>query len=107
MPVVAAAIEHRREDLCTGDRAGERVHIATGDEVRTYDLRTRATVSRFPAAGSTALAVDAAGDQLVVGYDDGRLATVDLTLIGLGGVDSGLEPIAARGRAATRSRTCS
>ena len=42
VPVRAAAIEHRREDPLTGERAGERVHIATGDEIRTEDLRTRA-----------------------------------------------------------------
>ena len=93
-PIRAAAIEHRREDVFTGDRAGERVHLATGDQIRSEDLRTRETVSRFDAAGASALTVDGSADQLVIGYDDGRLATVDLTVIGLGGVDAGVEPIA-------------
>ncbi len=39
-PVRAVAIEHRRDDPGTA-RAGERLHIATGDIVRTEDLRTR------------------------------------------------------------------
>ena len=73
-PIRAAAIEHRREDVFTGDRAGERVHLATGDGIRTEDLRTRATVSRIAAPGASALAVDESADQLVVGFDDGRLA---------------------------------
>ena len=92
-PIRAAAIEHRREDVFTGDRAGERVHLATGAEIRTEDLRTRATVSVIPAPGSSALAVDDSADQLIVGFEDGRLATIDLTVIGLGGVDAGLEPV--------------
>jgi hypothetical protein len=92
-PIRAAAIEHRREDVFTGDRAGERVHLATGTEIRTEDLRTRATVSVIAAPGSSALAVDDSADQLLVGFDDGRLATVDLTAIGLDGVDAGIEPI--------------
>jgi len=90
-PIRAAAIEHRREDTFTGDRAGERVHLATGEVVRSEDLRTRQTVSVVAAPGSAALAVDPSAEQLVVGFDDGRLATVDLTVIGLDGVDSGIE----------------
>jgi hypothetical protein len=94
VPIRAAAIEHRREDTFTGDRAGERVHLATGDRILTQDLRTRETVSVFAAPGSTALAVDPTADQLVIGFADGALATVDLTLIGLDGVDAGIEPLA-------------
>jgi len=91
-PVRAAAIEHRRDDV-TAERAGERVHVATGDRIRTEDLRTRLTVSDFAAPGSSALAVDGTVEQLVIGFDDGALATVDLTLIGLDGEGSGIEPI--------------
>ena len=32
----------RRRRRRRGDRAGERLHVATGSEIRTYDLRTRA-----------------------------------------------------------------
>ncbi|MGH2475158.1 MAG: phospholipid carrier-dependent glycosyltransferase, partial [Candidatus Limnocylindrales bacterium] len=92
-PVRAAVIEPRRTDLLTGEEAGERVHIATGNEIRTLDLRTRALVSVIPAPDTSALAIDPSLDQLVVGFEDGSLATVDLTAIGLGGIDSGVEPI--------------
>ena len=92
-PIRAAAIEHRREDIFTGDRAGERVHLATGDVIRSEDLRTRATVSLIDAPGASALTIDESADQLVIGFDDGRIATVDLTVIGLDGVDTGVEPI--------------
>jgi hypothetical protein len=93
VPVRAVAIEHRREDVFTNDRAGERVHIATGDEIRTEDLRSRETVSVIAAPGSSALAVDTTADRLVIGFDDGSIATVDLTVIGLDGIDSGIEPV--------------
>ena len=49
--------------------------------------------SVIAAPGSTALAVDAVADQLVVGFDDGRIATVDL--------DGGR---AGRGRGRPRTR---
>ncbi len=44
------------------------------------------------APGATALAIDGGGSQLVIGYEDGRLATIDLGLLGEGGVDLGLQP---------------
>ena len=92
-PVAAATIEPRREDPLTGERAGERLHLATGTEIRTDDLRTRRTISTFAAQGSAALAIDDSAEQLLIGFDDGRIATVDLAIIGLDGVASGVEPI--------------
>ena len=92
-PIAAAAIEPRREDPVTGERAGERLHLATGTEIQTDELRTRRTVSTFAAPGSSALAIDDSAEQLLIGFDDGRIATVDLAIIGLDGVDSGVEPI--------------
>ena len=93
VPVRAATVERRRIDAGEpGQRAGERLHVATGTEIRTYDLRTRALLSVVAAPGAGAVAVDEAGGQLVVGYDDGRLATLDLAAIGEGGVDIGLHP---------------
>jgi len=88
--VRAVAIEHRRDDVVTGRPAGERVHIATGTEIRSYDLVTRALVGVVVAPGASALAVDPTAEQLVVGYDDGRVATLDLSAIGLGGTGNGL-----------------
>lgn len=89
-PVRAAAIEHRREDAVTGERAGERVHVATGTEIRTYDLRSRELIGVVPAPGSSSVAVDPTADQLIVGSDDGGIATIDLTAIGL---EEGLAPL--------------
>ena len=93
VPIRAAAIEHRREDALTGGRAGERLHLATGAAIRTEDLRTRRTIGVVPAPGSSALTIDDDTNQLYAGFDDGTIATVDLTLIGLDVVDAGIEPI--------------
>ncbi len=89
-PVRAAAIEHRREDAVNGERAGERVHVATGTEIRTYDLRSRELIDAIPAAGASAVAVDPTTDLLIVGSDDGGVSTIDLTSIGL---EEGLAPL--------------
>ena len=52
VPVDGAVVEPRREDAATpGQHAGERLHVATGTEVRTYDLVTRQLISVIPAAG--------------------------------------------------------
>ena len=89
-PVRAVAVEPRRVDeLAPDQHAGERLHVATGTEIRTYDLRTRQLISTIPAAGAAALAIDATGNQLVIGYDDGRIATLDLTSIAIGGAGVG------------------
>jgi len=95
VPVRAAVIEPRRMSpgSFTG-RTGERLHVATGSEIRTYDLRTRALRSIVKAAGVSALAYDPTANQLIVGYDDGRLATLDMTTLGDAGVDVGSEPLA-------------
>lgn len=94
VPVRAAAIEPRRIDTTVpGQRAGERLHVATGTEIRTYDLRTRALISVVAAPGAGALAIDETGSRLVIGYDDGRIATLDLGLIGDAGVSTGLQPV--------------
>jgi len=93
VPVRAAAVEPRRIDnAAPGQRAGERLHVATGTEIRTYDLKTRDLVSVVAAPGAAALAIDQTGNQLVIGYDDGRIATLDLDVIGGDGVQSGLQP---------------
>ena len=94
VPVVATAVEARRIDEAAAStptgalsdtRAGERLHVATGSEIRTYDLRTRQLISTLEAPGASALAIDDTNQRLVIGYEDGRLATVDLDQIGVGG----------------------
>ena len=88
-----AAIEHRRIDDVSRQRAGERVHLVTADGIQTFDLRTRATVARIPLTGATTLAVDSVGSRLIIGRDDGTIDEVDLDAIGLGGVDGTPEPV--------------
>ena len=52
VPVRDAIIEPRREDpAAPGGQAGDRLHVATGTEIRTYDLATREPVSVVPAPG--------------------------------------------------------
>jgi C-terminal four TMM region of protein-O-mannosyltransferase/Dolichyl-phosphate-mannose-protein mannosyltransferase len=89
-----AAIEHRRLDEASGEQAGERVHLATANGIRTLDLRTRVTDARIPDTGVSALMVDQVGSRLVIGHEDGSISTLDLDLIGLGGPEASPEPIA-------------
>ena len=88
-----AVIEPRRADpQAPGGQAGDRLHVATGSEIRTYDLATRALISVVPAPGVGTLAFDSLGRQLVLGYDDGRIATLDATTLGAVAVDLGPTP---------------
>ena len=79
VPVRAVEIEPRRDDAA--GRAGERLHVATGTEIRTEDLRTRQTVGTVPAPGVGALALDPTQERLVLGSDDGVISTLDLTTV--------------------------
>ena len=51
--------------------------------------------------------IDEDGKQLVIGYEDGHIATLDLGLIGDGGVVDGSRADGPRHGRITRSRTCS
>jgi predicted membrane-bound dolichyl-phosphate-mannose-protein mannosyltransferase len=93
VPVRDAVIEPRRVDPeSPGSQAGDRLHVATGSEIRTYDLATRALLSVVPAPGAATLAFDPIGRQLLLGYDDGRVATLDATALGSVAVDLGPSP---------------
>ena len=92
-PVRAVAVEHRRSGDTGADTAGERLHIATGEVIRTEDLRTRQSVGRFDAPGVGALAVDSLEPRLILGADDGTISTAELDLIGLGGAEDALTPV--------------
>ena len=50
----------------------------------------------MPAAGATALAIDETGNQLVIGYGDGRIATLGLDLIDAAGGAGRRAPVPAR-----------
>ena len=79
----------------TGERAGERVHVATGDgdpDLRPADARARSATIAAPGARRPGRRRDREPARRRL--DDGSVATLDLTRIGLGGVDIGLEPTA-------------
>src|SRR4029079_16204722 len=82
-PVRAVTIEPRRQDGTV--RAGERLQVATGTEIRTEDLRTRQTIARTPAPGVGALAFDPTQTRLILGADDGTVSTLDVTQVGVDG----------------------
>ena len=82
VPVVDAAIEPRRDDPALGgDTGGDRVDVATGSEVRSYDLSTRKLIATIPLPGARAIAMDEDGLRLVVGTDDGSIWTIDATAL--------------------------
>ena len=87
VPVRGAIIEPRRDvPRLTGSRGGDRVHVVTGDELRSYDLLDRKLIYTTPIPGSSALAFDPVVDRLFVGTDSGDILVFDAT--GLDGVTS-------------------
>jgi len=80
VPVRDAAVEPRRDDpVDPGNRAGDRVWVATGSELLAYDLQTRVVEARWALPGASSVAYDEAGAELVVGTDTGDVLTVDTT----------------------------
>ncbi len=78
VPVRDAAVEPRREDPSgSGERAGDRVWVATGSELVAYDLATRGVVARWALPGASAVAFDETGLQALVGTDAGELYAID------------------------------
>jgi Gpi18-like mannosyltransferase len=76
--VTAAEIERRRDDGLDETRIeGDRLWIATGNEVRAYDLDTRALVGTLDLPGAVALAFDEASHLLYVGTRAGEIRIVD------------------------------
>jgi predicted membrane-bound dolichyl-phosphate-mannose-protein mannosyltransferase len=78
VPVSDAVVEPRYEDLATGERSGERLWVATGEDVRAYDLNSRGLVGAIPMAGAARLALDETGHVLIAGTADGSVLTIDL-----------------------------
>ena len=74
-----AVVEPRWDD--GRDRAGDRLYVSTGTEVRSYDLRTRALVATIPIEGAAALSVDTANHILFVGTDSGEILMLDLQVL--------------------------
>jgi Gpi18-like mannosyltransferase len=85
VPVVAAAIEPRRDDgLDPGQIEGDRLWVATGSEVRAYDLGTRRLAATLQLPGAVALGFDRAGYQLYVGTSAGAIEVIDTTAFDVG-----------------------
>ncbi|MBI2776908.1 MAG: phospholipid carrier-dependent glycosyltransferase [Chloroflexi bacterium] len=75
-------IEPRSDDSTTVGRiAGERLWVATGADVRAYDLATRALVATIPLPGATAVAVDGVNRRVIVGTDGGELRIIGTSIL--------------------------
>jgi protein-O-mannosyltransferase-like protein/dolichyl-phosphate-mannose-protein mannosyltransferase len=78
VPVRDAVVEPRRDDTIDGAaRNGDRLHVATGSEVRSYDLDTRRLESSVALPRATTLAIDATGQRLFVGTEGGDVVSLD------------------------------
>ena len=82
VPVLASVIEARWDDprLPSG-RAGDRLYVATGSEIRVFDLERRDLVATLPVPGARALAIGADRHELLVGTSDGSLLALDTGLL--------------------------
>ncbi len=102
VPVRDAIVEVRRDDPALPDgRAGDRVHVVTGSELRSYDLETRAPIFGSSVPGAVALTLDPVGERLFIGTDDGQILTFDaFSLDGVRNLEAGafVEPPSAFGR---------
>ena len=79
-PVTAAVIEPRRDDgLDPSQVEGDRLWVATGNEVRAYDLATRELAGTLSVPGAVALAYDRTGRALYVGTRSGEIRIVDVS----------------------------
>ncbi len=76
VPVVSAAVEPMRDDG-TGRTAGDRLYVATGSDVRAFDLSTRRPVGRITGSAATTVAFDASSQRVFVGAADGSVRVVE------------------------------
>ena len=71
--VLDAVIEPRRDESLDSDRVeGDRLWVATGSEVRAYDLATRELAGTLALPDAVALAYDTTSETLYVGTRGGR-----------------------------------
>jgi hypothetical protein len=85
VPVRDAIIEPRRDEpRLTGSRGGDRVHVVTGSELRSFDLLNRSLVYSVAVPGASTVAYDDVGYRLFIGTDSGDILVFDTT--GLDGV---------------------
>ena len=67
---------------------GDRLYVATGTDVRVYDLQTRALLATFVLPGAHAVAIDATDHRLFVGTASGDILTLD-TAVSAGDLRAG------------------
>jgi Gpi18-like mannosyltransferase len=73
-----AIVEERWDDPTMPDhRAGDRLYVVTGSEVRVYDLVTRALLVSLPVDGASSLAIDPSTHRLFIGTDGGAVDVLD------------------------------
>jgi hypothetical protein len=79
VPVLDTVIEPRHDDpSLPNDRAGDRVDVVTGSELRSYDLENRSLVASIHIDGARAITFDSTADLLFVGSGDGSILTFDV-----------------------------
>jgi 4-amino-4-deoxy-L-arabinose transferase-like glycosyltransferase len=113
-PVADVAIEPRWDEPTGPDGAalqgGDRLYVATGADVRVFDLLTRERLATFVLPGAQAVALDATGHRLYIGTASGDVLALD-TAISAGDLRAGdagaptpvtLDPVAAAGGAVGR-----
>jgi len=78
VPVRDALVEPRWDDpRLPRARAGDRLYVATGAEVRAWDLASRALVATLPLPGAISLGLDRASHRLFVGTESGAIVVLD------------------------------
>ena len=80
--VVDAAVEPRRTDTGDVERVeGDRLWVATGSEVRAYDLSTRELAGTLAVPDAVALAYDRGEQVLYVGLRSGEIRAIDVAAL--------------------------
>ena len=112
-PVADVAIEPRWDDPAGAGGAplqgGDRLYVASGADVRVFDLLTRERLATFVLPGAQAVALDATGHRLFVGTASGDVLTLD-TAVSAGDLRAGdtgptpvtLDPLGTAGGAVER-----
>ncbi len=91
-------------------QGGDRLYVATGADLRVFDLQTRERLATFVLPGARAVALDATGHRLYVGTASGDILTLD-TAVSAGDLRAGdtgaaapvtLDPLGSAGGAVDR-----
>jgi predicted membrane-bound dolichyl-phosphate-mannose-protein mannosyltransferase len=99
--LAGAAVEPRWDDGGVHARSGDRLWVAGTDEVRAYDLVSRALVASWPVPGVTAIGVDTSGHRVFIGTSSGSILTLDT--LGLDSLRATNTPVVAAGATSNAS----